>query len=193
MIISSNKDTLSQAILSNELKDGDKVVVITSRIAERDVREILEDIKSVCEIGEKIKVVDGNFYEMIADIALELKKYKESETKVVVGKDIVGLAAIFALFFAPSINVEFDGFEIPRDVFKFPEALALGKTKLKVLEAVLEDAKEVKKIAEKIGIDVTVVRRHVLKLEELGLVRITKRKPMIIEISDFGKSLLKLR
>jgi CRISPR-associated protein Csa3 len=106
---------------------------------------------------------------------------------------IVLLACMFRSFRNLKIEIETEDFS---QVVEFSPALLNlvkfqpGEDKLSILKSISEGAADIKSIAKRINKDESTVRRHISALENIGLVEVRKRKPLLVKATDLAKLLM---
>ena len=68
--------------------------------------------------------------------------------------------------------------------------LQLGEDKLEVLKSIKEGVGDVKSIAKRLNRDESTIRRHISTLENIGLIEVKKRKPLLVKATKLAELVL---
>ena len=187
-----------RAILRHGISDGDKIILITARLVDK-VRKAYELIKSFVErsCNVELRLVEVNvkdFVKAVRDVMNILEEFREQELIVNLsgGMRALLMVVLFALLLKSMRNVkleieleDFSGLiEIPQTLLLLPEIGSMGDERREILKLIAQGFSDVKSIAERLKRDESTVRRHISALEELGLIKVEKRKPLKIKATE---------
>ncbi len=194
-----------RAILRHGIKEGDKIVLITAGLVEK-VRKAYEWIKAFVERSYDVEVrlvqIDvKNFTRAVKDVMSLLDEFKDYNLIVNLSGGMRALAVIvlFALLMRPMRNVrleieleDFSGLiEIPQNILRIHEIRQnLTDEKIEILKLIAQGLKDVKSLSKTLGKDVSTIRRHISSLEELGLIKVEKRKPLEVKTTELANLIL---
>ena len=196
-----------RAILRHGLKEGDKIILITASLVDK-VKEAYEWIKKFIEksygrdIG--VELIEINVKNLEESFIKIIKKLKELEGYEIILNLSGGMRALLAIVLISltlypirniKIEIELEDFsgivEIPQEFFQIKEIGAkLAKERREILLKIKEGCFDVKSLSKSLKKDESTIRRHIYVLNKLGLVEITRKKPMKIKLSKLGEILL---
>ena len=191
-----------RAILRNEIKDGDRVILLTTGAVEKVERayELVKRFVSTSYSNVSVELMEINPKNFVSGVARILKVLKELDNHRIIvnlsgGMRVLSLMVFSALTIADKdakVEIELEDFsgvvELPKGIFTLPRILSkLSGEKLKLVEAVKNEEMEAMKLAEVLGKDVTTVRRHIYELERIGLIEVVSRKPLKVKASEIAE------
>ncbi len=196
-----------RAILRHDVKEGDKIFLISGRTndkvikAYRMVEEFL--IKSFGdEIDlELIEVDPSNAIESIGKIIKVISPYRERRIIVNLsgGMRSIIVSTLLAVLFTHIRNIEVEiELENLSGIVEFPHQLLelvskrVTSTGLAILRNVEEGHSNIRELARITGKDESTIRKRVQELKTAGLVKVLKRKPIMLEITDLGELILRV-
>ncbi len=193
-----------RAILRHGIKEGDVVVLFTAEMVDRVVKAyewIQRLLKTSYGDGVKVEIVQLDIADVVGSVKKVIEKIKEisedGEVEVIVNLSggmralivIVLLACILNQPRRLKIEMEREDFsgiiELPTALLKLIKS-SPREDKLQVLEAVRSGMRDVRSISRTVGRDESTVRRHLSALEEMGLVVVEKRKPLIVKATKLA-------
>ncbi len=197
-----------RAILRHGIEEGDRVILVTAGLVDK-VRKAYEDIRLfiTTSFGEKVKVElmeinvrdFTNAIKRLMEKLFELKDY-ELIINLSGGMRALILIVLFSLIISriKNIKVEIE-LEDLSGVINIPEQLInimeLGRRltddRIKILMEIHKGSNDVKTLASKLNKDESTIRRNIGILEEMKLVEISKRKPLIFKLTDIGEIFVK--
>ncbi len=196
-----------RAILRHGIEEGDRVILITAGLIDK-VRKAYENIKTFIytSFGEKVKVellqIDVKEFSKSAkkliEKLLELKDY-ELIINLSGGMRALIIIVLFSVIISrlKNIKVEIE-LEDLSGVINIPEQLInlieLGKRltdeRIKILMEIGKGCNDVRSLATRLNKDESTIRRNIGILEELKLVEVSKRKPLIFKLTDIGEVII---
>ncbi len=188
-----------RAVLRHGISDGDAIYLITAGNDER-VMKAYEAIRSFVSTSfrnisvELIKVPT----DFVQGVKLLVDRFRRIDSPMIVnlsgGMRILALMTFAALAISgreAEVEVELEDFSgvvsIPRQLIAMLAAAKIGEEKRELLRTLVGREMEAREIAERLGKDVTTVRRHVRALSELGLVKVVKRKPLTVTATELAE------
>ena len=197
-----------RSILRNGLSEGDRLVLITVELIEKvgKAYTTIEKLINTSFEETKVEILELDIDEFtesvkkVRDVLEECSKYD----RIIVNLSGGMRALILIVFYAciieakPNLEVEIEteDFEsvirIPSNLIRLPSIMLTGD-KLEVLHAIIEGIGNVKELAKKLNKDESTIRRHLSALEELGLIEVTKRKPMQFTATETAELILARR
>ena len=195
-----------RAILRHGIKEGDKIILLTAGLVER-VKKAYEWIKAFVERSYDVEVklvqIDvKDFTKAIQDVIKILDEFKDYNLIVNLsgGMRALAVTVLFALMIKPMRNVrleieleDFSGLiEIPQYLLRIHEIKQnLTEEKIEILKLIAQGLKDVKSLSKSLNKDVSTIRRHISSLEELGLIRVERRKPLEVETTELANFFLR--
>ncbi len=195
-----------RAILRNEIKDGDTIILLTAGVVDKVKRayELVERFVSTTYSDVEVKLLEVNPNDFVSGVSRVLKLLRElKDSRIIVnlsgGMRALSLMVYCALTLADKkakIEIELEDFsgvvEIPSEILSLPRALSrLSDEKIRLLKVLKEkEVMRVKEIASVLRKDITTIRRHIYDLEVAGLVEIVRRKPLEVKVSDFARMVI---
>ncbi len=187
-----------RAVLRHGISDGDAIYLITAGNDER-VMKAYEAIRSFVSTSfrdvsvELIKVPT----DFVRGVKLLVDLFRRIDSPTIVnlsgGMRILALMTFAALVISgreAEVEIELEDFSgvvsIPRQLIAMLAA-KLSEEKRELLRTLVGREMEAREIAERLGKDVTTVRRHVRALSELGLVKVVKRKPLTVTATELAE------
>ncbi len=195
-----------RAILRHDVREGDVLILISGKMNERVLKayNMVEEFlkKSFGEqVGLELLEVDpSDVIETIRRIIGVISQYKDRRIIVNLsgGMRAIIVSALLAILLADIRNVHVEiELEDLSGIASFPGHLLrlvsedVRETSLEILRSLSEGSKSVKELAKVMGKDDSTVRKKTQELEALGLVRALKRKPLVLEITELGRLLLR--
>jgi len=194
-----------RAILRHGIKEGDKIVLFTAEIVEK-VEKAYEWIRKLLQTSYgdavDIEIIQLNIKDLEGSIKKVLRKIEEIENfRIIVNLSggmraliiIVLLACIIKSPRNLKIEVETEDFsrivEVPYALLNLIK-LQLGEDKLEVLKSIKEGVGDVKSIAKRLNRDESTIRRHISTLENIGLIEVKKRKPLLVKATKLAELVL---
>jgi len=94
------------------------------------------------------------------------------------------------------LEIELEDFsgliEIPQYLLRIHEIKQnLTEEKIEILKLIAQGLKDVKSLSKSLNKDVSTIRRHISSLEELGLIRVERRKPLEVETTELANLFLR--
>ncbi|MGC8933477.1 MAG: CRISPR-associated CARF protein Csa3 [Candidatus Methanodesulfokora sp.] len=194
-----------RAILRHGLKEGDRIILFTAELVEK-VEKAYEWIKRLIQSSYggavKVELIQLDPLDPVRSIGSVLKVLDELDNFKIVVNLSGGMRAIVAYVLLACImrpkkemKVEIEAEDLSGITMLSSEMLKLIKSGVKeewldILKCIAEGANDVKSIAEKLKKDESTIRRQISALEENGLVRIRKRKPLSLELSELAELFL---
>ncbi len=194
-----------RAILRHGIADGDKIVLITAGIVEK-VRKAYEWIRTFVErsYDVEVRLVEVNVKDLLKAIGDVIDLLDEFEDYSLVinlsgGMRALAVTVLFALLMKPKRNVKLEiELEDLSGVVEIPTSLirmckikeSLTDERRRVLRSIAEGNKDTRSLAKALGKDVSTIRRHISALEELGLVRVMRRKPLEVTITKLAELIM---
>jgi len=194
-----------RAILRHGIADGDKIVLITAGIVEK-VRKAYEWIRTFVErsYDVEVRLVEVDVRDLLKAIREVMDLLDEFEDYSLVinlsgGMRASAVTVLFALLMKPKRNVKLEMeledlsgvVEIPSSLIRMCEIKEnLTEERKRVLRSIAEGNKDTRSLAKALGKDVSTIRRHISALEELGLVRPMRRKPLEVTITELAKLIM---
>lgn len=190
-----------RAILRHGIKEGDEIVLITAEIVEK-VEKAFEWIKKLVQTSFSDKVV-------VRIIQIDVRSFEKSIKTILdtldsaEGRIIVNLSGgmralviimLIACIMRPkkdmSIEIETEDLSSLLTVPK--ELLQLIKESpsiihLEILKIVKNGIKKAESISKELKRDASTVRRHLAELEKVGLIKVEKRKPLIVSLTNLAE------
>ncbi|AAB89388.1 CRISPR-associated transcriptional regulator Csa3 [Archaeoglobus fulgidus] len=191
-----------RAILRHGIKEGDRVILITTQMVER-VAKAYEWIRKLLETSygdrvevEVLQVELKSVEKAIREVADKIKEVEGYDLVVVnisggmrVLVVIVLLACMLGLPENLKVEIEKEDFsdivELPVGVLKIVKS-PLGDDKVEVLKAVMNGLRDVRGLSKHLGKDESTIRRHLAALEKMGLIEVKKRKPLIVSATELA-------
>ena len=194
-----------RAILRHGIKEGDKIILFTAEIVEK-VEKAYEWIQKLLQTSYgdavDVEIVQLNIKDLEDSIKKVLRKIEEIENfRIIVnlsgGMRALIIIVLLACIMRPPRNLkieieteDFSGIvEVPYTLLNLIK-LQLGEDKLEVLKSIKEGIGDVKSIAKKLGRDESTVRRHISALENMGLIEVKKRKPLLVKATKLAELVL---
>lgn len=197
-----------RTITRHGLDKNDKVLLLTGPPTEKSmtainlVREFITKYysKDVTLIIKEIPV--HNFYNAIHTIKESIMKEAKGVISIIVnlsgGMRILIIETLLALAILnmKNIIVEIETEDsstivtIPSEILSIKPQIRKRHAEILQILAQAQEPLTVKTIAEKLGIDDSTMRRHLLKLRKMKLIETKKTKPLLIQLSPLAKLLM---
>ncbi len=195
-----------RAILRHGIKENDRIILITASLTDK-VKRAYENIRSFINtsFGEKVKVdlleIDvKNPIDSIKRLIDIFSKIKQEESEIIInlsgGMRILAIMVLFSLILTriekAKVEIELEDFsaviDIPEQFINiFEISKKLTDERIKLMKEIKEGANDVKTLASKLKKDESTIRRNINILENLKLVEISKRKPLIFKLTNVGE------
>jgi CRISPR-associated protein Csa3 len=183
-----------RAILRHGIKEGDEIVLITAELVEK-VEKAFEWIKKLVQTSFSDKVAVRLIQVDIKSPEKSIKAVSEligsAQGKLIVNLSggmralviIVLIACIMKAKRDMVIEIETEDFSslllIPSELLKLIKDPP-GGIYLEILKLVKNGVRKAESISKELKRDVSTVRRHLAELENLGLIKAEKRKPLVV-------------
>ncbi|MCD6348542.1 MAG: CRISPR locus-related DNA-binding protein [Candidatus Korarchaeota archaeon] len=196
-----------RALLRHDVREGDRILIFTGKLVERTEKAykmIEEFIRKSYGNRVAVDLVELDPTNPIRSIELVIRTLKSlPDVKWIVnlsgGMRFVVLTVIFSLLMIRKGNIQLEvETEDLSGLVTIPPAIltlvtqGMTKEKVRVLEMISGGLTDVKSIASKLGKSRSTVRKQLQHMQELGLVRVRRRKPLEVEVTELGRLVLEL-
>lgn len=195
----------SRAILRHGIREGDRVILITGELVEK-VQRAYEWIRKLIQSSygdsvaiDLIQLNPGDPVDSIERISKIIREI--SGSKIIMNlsggmRSIIAYALLSCMMnLKENVIVEIEAEDLSGLITLDWRLLRLVKEGVsddhkEVLKLIVSGSRDVRSLASKLGKDESTIRRQISSLKELGLVEITKRKPLLVEATELTRLLL---
>ena len=193
-----------RAILRHGIKERDKVILITGKKVDRVVKAcewVQQLLRNSYGDQVEVEVIEINVDNVVGSIKTLKSKIEELEDFRVIVNLSGGMRAITVIVLLACLmsskgvrlELETEDFEtivvLPEELLKLIKT-PIGNDKVEVLRLISEGCNGVVEIANRLEKDPSTIRRHIAALEKMGLVKVEKRKPLVVGLTNLSELLL---
>lgn len=194
-----------RAILRHGIKEGDRIVLITAGIVDRVeraydwIRKLVQSSYGDSVSVELVQVDVNNYVDSLRRISEILDSF-EGFRKVVNLSGGMRILIIYVLLACMmrargDLTIEVEAEDLSTMISLDWRILRLiregvKEEHLEVLRQISHGLRDVRSLARRLNKDESTVRRYISELEELGLVEVRKRKPLLFERSELSSIFL---
>jgi len=193
-----------RAILRHGIREGDRVILVTGKMIER-VEKACDWVQKLLRTsyGDRVavEVVELDINNVEHSIKTISSLIEELDDYYIVVNLSGGMRALIAIVLlaciksSKNIKIEIETEDFERLVIISESLIRLirnpiQKDKLEILKLIANGNQNVRSISNALKKDVTTIRRHISRLEEMGLIVVEKRKPLKIRISKLAEAIL---
>ena len=196
-----------RAILRHDVREGDMIFLITGKITdkvEKAHKMVKEFISKSYGESVNVKVVELDPTDLIGSIGRLVAIISSmGDSRFVVNLSggmrvvIVSTLLAFLLLRMRNVKVEIE-LEDLSGVVEVPESLMalitshLPRGGVEILKVAAQGQVTAKDLSRTLSKDRSTIRKQIKRLVNLGLLRIKKRKPLTIELTDLGRLLMRM-
>ena len=194
-----------RAVLRHGIKEGDRVILLTGELVEKVVkaydwiRKLIQSSYGDSVSIELIKLNPSDPIKSVREISKIIRGIGDSRIIVNLSG---GMRAVIAYTLLSCMMNAREGMIIEMETEDLSGLITLDWKLLKLLrdgisdelrellKAIASGSSDVKSLSSKLGKDESTVRRQLSLLKELGLIRVVKRKPLIIEPTELAELII---